>query len=59
MALRLSIIAVFYTAKQKKRKKICICAIFVVPLHTIVLIWEEKINTRGKKRDEYTREKER
>ena len=46
MVQRLSVIAVFYTAKQKKRKKICICAIFVVPLHPIVHIWTEKMNIR-------------
>ena len=37
MAQRLSIIAVFYTAKPKNRKKICVCAIFVVPLQPFLI----------------------
>jgi len=42
--------------QAKNRRKICVCAIFVVPLHPIVHIWTEKINTWGKNKDKHTRE---
>ena len=40
------IIAVFYTAKQKNAKKICVCAIFVVPLQPFCG-WKASGATKG------------